>query len=312
MVTLCFDVQAQRPDWIDQPYEEQCHKARELCAVGEGQGVLSAELSARAAIARMFQTQIESETTINSESSSRESMEQGLTAEFEERVQKQVKQKTDYILEGAKLIESFTGENSVFALVSLNKKVAAKTLAEQIEHLDTRNLELFKKATRSSLLQVEQNFKTRESLHKHYRFLSNQSYPSPLPYKKVLDLKEKLLSKDVTVFLDSSHSIPDNLIHEVVSILIMHGYRVVNKELKEYDYRLRVQFETVERHLNVEGFVKYDASLILRSYDQKARQLGQIQLTQVQVGRNKSQALEKTYKTYEEDIKKRFHLLKLD
>lgn len=307
-----FSLSAERPVWIEQPYQNDCQEARELCAVGEGQGVLSAELSARAAIARMFQTQVKSETQVSSESSSSDSFDEGIKAEFEENVQQLVRQKTDYILEGVKLVKSYTGKESVFALVSLNKKQAAQTMAEQIERLDTKNIDLFKKKSRSALLQIEQNYKMREELHKHYRFLTGKAYPSPLSYQKVVKFKTELLKKDVTILLEVAQDVPDNLVHDIVSLLILHGYRVVKEEVKSFDYRLRIDLEMDKRHLNVKGFEKYAVSLVLKAYTQDDQQLGQINMNQVEVGRSQEQVLEKALESYQEEVKDKFYQLKLD
>lgn len=311
-VILSFSVEAKRPAWLDKPYQSECKEARELCAVGEGQGVLSAEMNARAAIARMFKTRVESSTTVSTESSSSDSYDQGLAGEFEENVQQLVRQKTDYILEGAELLESYTGKESVFALVSLDKKQAAKTLTEQIEVLDTKNLELFKKKTRSSILQIEQNFRTRGELHKHYRFLTSQSYPSPLSYEKVMNLKSEILKKNVTILLDTSEKVPDEVVHEVASLLILHGYRVVEKEVKKHDYRVQLELDMKEKYLNVKGFEKHAVTLVLSAYSQDHEQLGQINISQIETGRNKAQILEKVLKNYSEEIKEKFYQLKLD
>lgn len=312
ILSLSFCAQAQKPDWIDRPYEKKCQKNKELCAVGEGQGVLAAELSARAAIARMFQTQVSSETNISTESSSSESLDQGLKTDFEERVQQQVQQKTDYVLEGAKLKESYTGSESVFALVSLNKKTAAQTLAEQMERLDTKNLELYKQKSRSSVLEIEQNFQTREELHKHYRFLASKTYPSPLSLKKVLELKTKLRENEVTVLLDFDKNVPEVFQHELVSVLMAQGYRAVEKKVKSFDYRMRVEFDAEKRYLNVRGFEKYAISLNMSALTQQGQQLGQLNLSQVEIGRNQEQALEKTLENYKQKLREKFYQLKLD
>lgn len=309
-LSLCAE--AKRPEWIERPYEKECQKRHELCAVGEGQGLLAAELSGRAALARFFQTQVDSQTTQTTETSSIESLDVGLRADFEEKIQQQVRQKTDYVLEGAELRESYNGEQSVFALVSLDKKLAAKTYAEQMEALDTENKDLYQKKTRSSLLQLEQNIKTREELHKSYRLLTQKPYPAAVSLEQVLKLKAKLQEQEVTLFLDFEQDVPDVIQHELVSVLMAQGYRGLKKELKDYDYRVHVEYEAQKRYLNVKGFEKYSITLNMSSFSPENEQLGQLNLSQTQVGRNKLQALEKTLTDSKKQIREKIYQLKLD
>jgi hypothetical protein len=299
-----------RPEWIDQPMSA-C-TPRELCAVGEALGLLGAEMRAREAIARSFETQVSSQMTITQTAASSESSEKILHAQTQEQVHSRIKQMTEMVLSNVVIRESFVSQDGVFALAVLNKRQTAERLQEEMRLIDQENKNLMKSATRSDLMVVQRNFEVRERLNQFYHFMSNEYFHSPVSKTDVWQKRRAYRDQAITIYAVKPNSEPElRLYHDIIKELLAFDYKVVDQPELPHRYRVELELNKNERHLNVKGFEKLEIELVINSFEGSVKRGGFL-ITKEQIARNKLQAFERTLPEIQKELSKNINQLNLD
>lgn len=299
-----------RPDWVEQPMTA-C-TPRELCAVGEALGLMGAEMRAREAIARSFETQVSSQMTITQTASSSQTSEQILHAQTQEEVQSRMKQMTQMMLSNVVIRESFVSNDGVFALAVLNKRQTAERLKSEMQTLDQENKDRMKSATRSDLMVVQRNLEVRERLNQFYHFMSNEFFQSPVSKSDLWNRRKAFREKAITIYAVKPESEPElRLYHEVIKELLAYDYKVVDQPQLPHQYRVEIQLKQNPLHLNVKGFEKLEVEMLVNSFEGPIKR-GGIQISKEQIARNAAQAFERTLPEFQKELSQKINLLHLD
>jgi hypothetical protein len=301
-----------RPEWIYQP-STHCG-ARELCAVGEGLGVLQAQLRAREELARSFEVNVISSTQVETQSLSSQSAEQVVRGEVLEQVRSATMQTAELILNFVTIKETYQDRDGVFALAALDRELAGEKLREEIKALDIENVERWRGGLRSDLQVIMRNLLIREQLHHKYHFIQRSRIPSPIELDQVFRKRREFLNAGTTIYVRPLFKSPEleaQLTLHVITILLAHDYKVVKDSSLPHDYVLEIRYEIRPMHLNVAGFVRHEHEISLTSFKQH-KKVGQLLASNVQVARNSGQGLERAMPALITEFKQRIDVLKLD
>lgn len=305
--SLVFCVYAQTPpQWMNDPYSE-CSQVRELCAVGEATGLMSAELAARSSMARIFESQVSSTTQSQMEANS-----SGVESSSSETFAQKLKVSTDYLLRGAYLKKSYTSDESVFALLALDKKTLANDLKEQMKAIDETNLEAYKLKRRSMLSLIEASLEQRAQYHRTYQFLTDSKYPAAFDEAMLLRWREDLRKKNTAVLVKFDQNVDPALKHLFLTQLMSQEYRVVDRDVRPYQWVLNVGTTTSKLHLNVKGFERYEFSLEVSAINDDGQKVGHLQVKNTQNGRSLKQAFENAVPYFKDMLVEDFNKLNMN
>lgn len=305
--SLMFCVYAQTPpQWMNDPYSE-CSQVRELCAVGEATGLMSAELAARSSMARIFESQVSSTTQSQMEANS-----SGVETSTTETFAQNLEVSTDYLLRGAYLKKSYTSDESVFALLALDKKTLANDLKEQMKAIDETNLEAYKLKRRSMLSLIEASLEQRAQYHRTYHFLTDSKYPAAFDEAMLIRWREDLRKKNTAVLVKFDQNVEPALKHLFLTQLMSQEYRVVERDVRPYQWVLNVGTTTSKLHLNVRGFERYEFSLEVSAIDDDGQKVGYLQVKNTQTGRGLKQAFENAVPYFKDMLVEDFNRLNMN
>lgn len=293
----CFNLRAQetpvkistKPQWINQP-ESACTPF-ELCGVGEGTGLMGAEAQARKALALVFKSKIQSEST-STKSTSQTGGDAMATSEVKEESSFFVKEVTDKLIEGAQVKERHEDKDKVYVLVVLKKRVAAQRVQSEMEVLDQKMLALKKDGSRGALNKIPRLWEIREELNSDHQFLVGEKIPTVVDLQDVVDLKKAFQAKPqvikVQVFgADSSGTIKTQL----QQALIDNGFKVVTDD-RETPITLKANVQIAQLFMKVEGFEKHQFTFGLHSLNKDGEKVGSLSQTIVKTGRSYDHAQE--------------------
>lgn len=304
---------ADRPKWLERPYQT-CLESRELCAVGEAQGMMQAQIRAREALAASFETMIEGTLRVQQTSQSSQNAEQVVRGEVLEQVNSTVVQKTKLLLNSVVIREQYEDRDAVYALAVLNREQGGRFLRQEIETIDTQNKALFDEGRRSGLITVMRNQLVRDRLELFYNFLTKRRIPAPVSTEKIWAKRREFREQGTTLYIDAQN-VEETHQHqmslEVIRELLSYDYKVVTDPKQKHDYRITLAFYHRPRHLNVRGFVRNEYELVLQSFKGK-QQVGQIKISDTQVARSLEQGLERAMPKLMSLLNKQVDKLRLD
>lgn len=278
-----------KPQWINQP-ESACTPF-ELCGVGEGTGLMGAEAHARKALALVFKTKIQSEST-STKASSQTGGDAIVTSDVKEESSFFVKEVTDKLIEGAQVKERYEDKDKVYVLVALKKRVAAQRVQSEIDILDQKMLALKKEGTRGALNKIPKLWEIREELNSDYQFLAGEKMPTVVDLQDVGDMKKAFQTKPqvikVQVFgADTSGAIKAQL----QQALIDNGFKVVTDD-RDTEVTLKANVQVAQLFMKVAGFEKHQFTFSLHSLNKEGEKVGSLSQTILKTGRNYAQAEE--------------------
>ncbi len=302
---------ANRPSWINSPMDN-CSKIREICAVGEGTGVINAEASARDAIARIFKTNVNSNLTSITETK-QVLKDDVVTGEESSDFAQRIKLTTEEVIKGVQIKQTYTDQDYVYALASLDKKKVSTIFKEQMDQIDIEIESNYKKGSRSSLSKAEKLYKVRSEIHEKFLIVNNSKYPSKISLKKIHNKKLKKVSLNTTIYVDVNELNDRPLLKNlIIQGLLDNDYRVVTNKKSNYQFIVRGSFKEEKLFFKVKGFEKYQFLLQLYSEKKSGEKLGGLHLTEAQVGRSHRQALSNALPSLKKSLLDRIDELKLD
>ena len=300
---------AQRPAWINNP-GEGCTPL-ELCGVGEGSGLMSAEAAARRALALIFKAQIKSEST-STKSVSQTGGDELLSSDITEETQFFVTEITDKVIEGSVVKKRFEKEGRVFVLVALKKRKAAARLKSEMDLMDQKMKSLLKEGKRSSLHRILKMYDIRETLNRDYEFLTNFKNPAVISLAEVQRKRLKYVDRKTTLKVqifgdDTLKSVESTL----VQALLDSGFRIV-PEANSSSFAIKGEFKSDRLFLNLKGFEKHQFHLTLYTQNKLGSKIGALNYSTVKLARSGKQAMEKAMLEMKSFIKENLDELNID
>ncbi len=293
---------AKTPAWVNQP-KKNC-PTQYMCAVGEAAGRSQAKAQARAAIAKVFQTQVKSkfsEVVFANDNVS----EQSMSATTEEL--------TEMTLEGIEILEMHEDKLGFYALAGLNKRKLSNHYQSEIKKIDQKLGVLWSSGKIGDLMNMGELLGRRSLFYDRIAFLTGLKVTLPFSYKEYLRKKKNLFNK-VTIKIGKELDMPQSLKETIANELSSMGFRLNTKEKAEgkTTHILKGKLDSKKEYLKVEGFERYRFNLVLKALNNKRKETGFLSFETTSTGRNFDQSLEKALVTISEHISKNIHQLNIE
>jgi hypothetical protein len=287
------------PLWVNSP-SEFC-SSQEFCTVGEAAGSLAAETAAVNGIARIFNTKVSGTTNIQS------NMEKD---KVEENFTQSESLSTEKILLGVEIKERYkdpSGQN--FALAVLKKQKARALVEQELKKAEDEVLSLIESPKLSKVLKAKKVLMNMETSMQDFVTITGLSYNAKI---KLSDLErlEKKLTKNQSLFIDTTMKFDEELKHAVITEVLNNGWRVSTKPMTDH-YELKLDLKKKHLHLKVEGFIKvaFETSLQAEINNKK---VGAVNYKSEQLARNEEQAQYQHNEEFKKYLSENFYQLNLD
>lgn len=294
------EVSKEIPAWVNAP-EESC-KSYQLCAVGEGAGLMMASANARKEISKVFETKVKAKLKSN---------EFYLDDKMSSQIQNEIEEVTENVLKGVEIKETFDDGTSFYAFAYLNKIDASKSVKEDIDKIDAEMVSLKNQRGLKSYRKLKQLYNKREYLNERHRFLTKSGVRSPISYKDILKGRALVASTIIAIDLEGDQT--GEMAKTISLALTENEYKVVEKKYqKRATHHVVGEFTSKKQYLKVSGFEKYEFTLQLNSQRTNGKKLGSITMTEVATGRDYAQALGNALKMIRTNLKEKIIELNID
>jgi hypothetical protein len=291
------------PSWVYSP-EDQCNKARYLCASAQAESMDLADANAFSSLASIFETRIQSKFEMEKHDYSEQE-----TSIVIEKIQEAVAQNVDQILKGAVIKKRAKFENMHYSLAALDKMKAAEILSREIKALDDQLAFLFNQGKKSSLLKMHSLYDHREMLNQKYIILTNSSLRSDFTFSRINTIKfQKPQSSKLKI--KAMTDAPNSLIKWMNTLFNEMGYSVLDTD--NVNYLIKIKFLEKPEYLKVAGFEKYTFVLQVEAKNSANEVIGSVVVEQAATGRNKQDAYSKIKDNLQEQFKRSVNKLNLD
>ncbi len=263
-----------KPEWIDYPYRKCANN--EICASGNGNSLNSAKTDARNNILKYFETNVKS--TFKSSLSSNEETVKDFSSEDMEEL-------SSGILKGVEIKETFQNKDGFFAFAILNKTIAAKEVANDINKLDSKMKLLLAEKNPKYNKQLEKSYQKREELNKKYLILTGNMIPEVVKYDHIF--QNKKLAGDLTYFIEAENNNLE-IVNYLESIIVDNNFKITNNK-NQANRILVLKINKTDMFLNIDGFIKQKYSLMIRVLDKSSKEIKIINEDFIDTGRNENQ-----------------------
>ena len=300
-----------RPQWISETLK-YCG-AEKICAVGYGKNSSEAESSGRNNLAKIFQTRIKSDSSIQTFSQSSSSVE-GPRGNTQEEYFELVQESTEFVLKGAKVEKRFRDDNdsSSYALISLEKSMGSRFLRQKIAGLDEEIKALYKTGRRGRIAKALKLYKARDALEEYYLVIRFAPISPLVSRKQLLDKQFALSGLRHTILMEFDNTIDRNFQDFLIREFLDLNYKVVTDEKKSFDFIVQANIHTKKVYLNVEGFQKLQFFLTITSFKKRGEKLGQFFSKFEETGRSKEDILRKVAEKMMSTVADKINELNLD
>ncbi len=288
------------PGWVYSPYET-CDEASELCATGEARTMSAADAQARANLASIFEVQVKSTLSTNTNSQSSFPWQ----SQVNEEVQTAIEESVNEVLENVQVKKHFKKDGLTYALASLDKNQASGLIVGRIKKIDTELETLWERRSRTNLRKIVRLHLEREKLNERYATVAGGKKASKVTYEEIMKWKESR-PKMIPLSLRVGQA-PDWMKEKLKELLTESGFRIVKGET---DRVLSMNVESIKEFLNVEGFEKYTFTLNMTSTENGEKKKV-ISTSETVTGRTQADALLKVkpfFNNYIEDHLSDLHL----
>lgn len=278
-LTACASARTadQKPEWINDPYAV-CAKD-ELCAVGTGARPASAEASARAGLAKVFEARIKS--TFESEERQDDAGSYSKARDY-------VSETADVLLNAVEIRKTHTDGADVYALAVLNKPVAARMTREEIYDTDRKMTALLNEDSPAAALKLEKMYEQRRGLNQRYIVLTGSPMAETVTYDQVYGNKKARVGKH-KIFLTVEGKAAKSFDQAVRGVLKENGYTFAGYA-SEQTPKVVVSLQSERRFLKIEGFVKYDFHFTMKAPDKTGAVVEVLAATFTESGLSEKQA----------------------
>ncbi|MBL6991557.1 MAG: LPP20 family lipoprotein [Bacteriovoracaceae bacterium] len=282
-----FEVMAELPKWVQEP-NRHCKKY-ELCAIGEAAGATLAQTRARAAIAKIFETQITSKYSQNLSSNNDESSL---------RLSEEIIEEVNDAFSGIEIRKNHETNTGIYVLAVLDKLKAARNLRKKIRRLDEKMKTYALDHSAQSIHKLSKLFKKREGLQIRYEFLSNKSIPSPVKFSEIFKKIKKAVSK-VVLAIDVKEQGSTDIASFMTSVLSDFGYKF---DSKKSTHKVEGELISKQQFMNVKGFQKHKFTLNVEAHNRWKQKSSALTFSVTTIGRDYSQAYAKALPQIKEYI----------
>lgn len=285
---------SERPDWLNSA-AKYCEPKGFLCASSEARTMTQADMKAKAELASIFETKIESETT----SSKSLSAQSNFLSDFDlkEQITKSVRQKTSQVLSGVKIIERAQTAESHFALAGIDILMSSKFFRDEIEKHDERLEYLYSQNRKTNYRKMLEHYYKREAYNKKLAVLS-VGKKSPISLSQIDEIKNSKLGSGGRILMDLS-SLDSRIADNIRGYLAGLGYQLVLDSSK-YDYKIVGEMKKQREFFKVKGFTKIGYTINLRNYNPKGIEIGGVSVQRTGIGRTE----EDSFKRVEPELSK--------
>lgn len=285
---------SERPEWMNSA-AKYCEPKGFLCASAEARTMTQADMKAKAELAAIFETKIESETT------STKSLNSGseFLSDFDlkEQITKSVREKTSQVLSGVKIIERAEGKDRNFSLAGIDILMSSKFFRDEIEKHDERLEYLHSQNRKTNYRKMLEHYYKREAYNKKLAVLS-VGKKSPVSLSQIDELKNSKLGSGGRILMDLS-SLDSRIADNIRGYLAGLGYQLV-LDSSGYDYKIVGEMKKVREFFKVKGFTKIGYTINLRNYNPKGIEIGGVSVQRTGIGRTEDDA----FKRVEPEISK--------
>jgi len=300
------------PIWLNSPMSG-CMKGREICAVGEGTGAIVAELNARKSLARIFESQIKSQTTISQHMNQESDADSIISGRNLENVESRIEEITDQVLQGVEVKKIYRSTESVYTLVGLDRYEAANRIKVEITSIDDKMQAIYQEKSRSSYFRLMKSFALREKLNKRYHFLTGTLLPQIVSYEQIQAIKREFSAKPVTVKLElRDKSKLKEFSQQISQMLLDFQYKVVMDKDRQTDFVVGGNIGADQQHLKVDGFVRYKFAINIFSKNADGQKVGSLKFDTTKTGRSFRHAYESAVPEITQFIEDHFNELNID
>ena len=301
----------QFPKWIEDVSTE-CSSTYEMCAVGEGVGMLMAEANARKSLAMEFEVKVTGKNLFQKNTTQNSTGDTILEGEVQEQSHQVVEEFFDEVLKAVKVKKRVNLKDKFFVLVSLDRKEAAKRIASEMKLHDDSMQSHFNNPKYFNFKGLLKQFAIREKLNLRYEYLHGQKVKFKLSYDEIY--KKKLANEKDTrpVWLEFiGNGDPGGMIAIVSKELVDNGFKVVTQKKPEYRFHVLVNLKQTEDFIKVEGFVRYNYQLEVLCLNRQGQRVGSIGQTVPVVGRNIDHTFQRAMDEFKVYVVENFHDLNL-
>ena len=260
------------PSWINNPLKN-CSDGY-MCAVGEGNSVLSSSANARNELAKQFSVNIKSDNVFS------------ITQENDKDTTKAfavVNENVDDIISGAIIKETYhAGNGSYYAMAVINRRKLEQELLTEINDID-KNLQLEMQAKPIPVRKINTLLIKRDEKNSRYIALTGKFVNSVVTMNDVMKSKEIPNFYKLDIDKNETLNIKDFIRNEIVN----HLDKISKNSTKVITGKVNID----KQYLNVNGFEKYEIDVVL-TCKEGDKVLGSIKITKSEIGRNKQQALD--------------------
>ncbi len=269
------------PDWVYAP-EKLC-KRKEFCAVGSGTGLAVATTNARVAIARIFETKVQSvyKQSLSSDNKGEDQMS----------LSEDVKEITEGVLSGVEIRKTYAGQIDVFALGVLNKPKAAKKYKSEVSEIDEQMRVFASDNSLRASMKLKRLLIKRRPLVSRYQVLTGGVIAPPVSFRSVYN-KIKNALKDVVVAIKTQGEASKELASSIKKVMTDNDYRLVDwaDGAKNFTHMVTGKISYEKQYLKVSGFEKYRFLLEILARNRNGQQVGSVKFEVAETGRNYKQA----------------------
>ena len=239
ILSICINLtHAKLPAWVNKP-NKNCNN-NEICAVGYGEKLNIAITDAKNNIEKIFETKVQSNfdsKLINANNQINE-----ITSEH-------LQEKSEGILNGVVIKETYEENNIFYAFAVLNKVQYAKILKFEIEKLD-KKLNIITSEKNFSKKSINKIYEEREFLNKKYMFLTGEKIPEKFSITDTFKKRNSSAKQYFYLEFDGDKSIKNT----IIKLLSEYDIKITSKKTNKI-LKAKLSFE--KEFLNVKGFEKY-------------------------------------------------------
>lgn len=291
-----------RPEWMEDT-SKVCKKS-ELCAVGSGISLSMAKVNATSAIAKIFETKIKASFT--TETTFEDGKEKNWGNERVEEV-------TEMALNGISHPYSYNGKEFYYSLAKVRKSKLARVFQKEMDQLEDKMRGLLNNNRTGALFELENLYKSWETLSKRYMFLTGIDKSAPISYGQILKRKKDAAS-NVIIHLYLDEKKPAQITPHLESILTQIGYTIAKGEVmsNEATHLLIGKLKWQQEFLKVKGFEKYKFVFSLDAKNRRHMQSGKLNFELSETGRNFEQAYQKVVGKIKKNIENELHKISFE
>lgn len=274
----------------------------EMCASATGQSYEQAVSNAKTSLAATFKTSIKSNFQVATFSSNL-----GGTQSIQDVVKDKVNEEVSGILKAVYVKQKFKkAQKEHYALVAIDKPLAAKSLKYEIATLDEKLSFYMQQKRRTNQFELITLYNKRSALNDKLIILIGSGVEEIYSYG---DVKNIVNQEPTLVRFEADKSTPGSLKKWYSSLLHQSGFSL-NNETATYFVEMKTKLK--EEYLNVKGFKKFSYTVNVIVKDKLKNKVGSYVVTEVSSGRDENDAFLKAKQALFDNLKDNFYKLNME